>query len=164
MIETGAARAALHESLELYQAERNPAAATAWLDLGIAAAIHGDLYSAATAYEAALAMGRELRDEVVVYRALYNLGELARNRRKYEQAHALHEESLRLAERYGDTRNRALALASLGRLAWMQGDYKQAAALNRDSLHFWRHRRDQGGIALSLEGLAWVASARGQVR
>jgi predicted ATPase/DNA-binding CsgD family transcriptional regulator/DNA-binding transcriptional regulator YiaG len=159
-----AARGVLHQSLQLYQVERNAGVATAWLDLGIAAQIHGDQDSAAMAFGEALALGRTLRDDRVVYSALYNLGEVARHRAKYEQARALLEESMRISAGYGDQRARAYALASLGRMAWMRGDYKQAVALQRDSLRLRREHRDKGGIAMSLEGLAWVASAVGHAR
>jgi predicted ATPase/DNA-binding CsgD family transcriptional regulator/DNA-binding XRE family transcriptional regulator len=159
-----AAQRALHESLQLYQVEGDPGAATAWLDLGIAAQIRGDQDTAAMAFGEALALGRTLRDDTVVYRALYNLGEVARHRAEYEHARALLEESMRISASYGDERARAYALASLGRLAWMRGDYKQAVALQRDSLRLRRERRDRAGIAMSLEGLAWAAGAVGQAR
>jgi predicted ATPase/DNA-binding CsgD family transcriptional regulator/DNA-binding XRE family transcriptional regulator len=159
-----AARGVLHQSLELYQVEGDPGAATAWLDFGIAAQIRGDQDTAAMAFGEALALGRTLRDETVVYRALYNLGEVARHRAEYEHARALLEESMRISAGYGDERARAYALASLGRLAWMQGDHKQAVALQRDSLRLRRERRDKAGITMSLEGLAWAASAVGHAR
>jgi DNA-binding CsgD family transcriptional regulator len=159
-----AARALLDESLGLYQAERAPGAASAWLDVGVAAQFIGDQDRDVPAFEEALALGRKVGDEVVVYRALYHLGEAARYRGDFDHARVLHEESLSISARYGDTRNHAFALASLGRLAWMRGEYKEAVALHRDSLRLWRDRRDQGGIAISMEGLAWAASGHGQAR
>jgi len=116
------------------------------------------------AFKEALALARKVGDEVVVYRALYHLGEAARSRRDFEHARALNQESLQISARYGDTRNHAFALASLGRLAWMQAEYAESVALHRDSLRLWRDRRDQGGIAISMEGLAWAVSGQGQAR
>jgi predicted ATPase/DNA-binding CsgD family transcriptional regulator len=160
-----AARALLHQSLELYRAERDDRdVAAALVTLGVAAQIHGDQAGVVTPFAEALALGRKLADEVVTYRALYHLGEAARQRREYADACAMLEESQRLSERHGDSRYRALSRASLGRLAWMQGDHIQAAALHRDSLRLWRARRDPSGIAISLEGLAWIASAQGRAR
>jgi DNA-binding CsgD family transcriptional regulator len=159
-----AARALLDESLGLFQAERDPGAATAWLDVGVAASFRSDRDVELMAFEEALALGRKVGDEVVVYRALYHLGEAARSRGDFEHARALNEESLNISARYGDTRNHAFALVSLGRLAWMQAEYAQAVALHRDSLRLWRDRRDQGRIAISMEGLAWAVSGQGQDR
>ena len=52
----------------------------------------------------------------------------------YDEAYALHEESLALRRAMGDRWGEALSLANLGLVALNRGDYEQAVQLHRESL------------------------------
>ena len=93
--------------------------------------------------------------------ALSATGHLAYIRCEFDQAAALHEESLSLRRALGDRRGVALSLHYLGRVAHYQGDLDQAAALYDESLAIRRALGDERGVALSLNSSGVLARDRG---
>ncbi len=83
------------------------------------------------------------------------LGHVIRlGRSDYVAAHALQEESLRIARSIGDRAGMGAALFSLGLITTNWGDYAAARALYEESLALAREVEDAPGIALRLLYLA----------
>jgi non-specific serine/threonine protein kinase len=80
-------------------------------------------------------------------------GHLARQQGDYEQAKALHEQSLLLFRVLGDTLDAARQLNALGELARFQGDYDRAVELHQESLSLRQGIGDREVIAVSLRQL-----------
>ncbi len=130
---------------------------------GAFAHLRADVQEAHAAYEQALRLFQELEFRPGIYTALNNLAEvvgwLEGDR---QRARLLHEESLGLKRKQGDTSGIALSLFSLGQLAWWEGAYERAAELHRESLQLHWLLGDQRALALALERLAWVLAMRGE--
>src|SRR5260370_42557190 len=75
-------------------------------------------------------------------------------RSDYVAAHALQEESLRIARSIGDRAGMGAALFSLGLITTNWGDYAAARALYEESLALAREGEDAPGIARRLLYLA----------
>jgi non-specific serine/threonine protein kinase len=113
-----------------------------------------------SAYEASLALRRELADRQGIADSLNNLGLLATDRGDYARARALHEESLALRRELGDRRGLALSLNNLGDLALAEGDLTRAWELHQAALTVRRELRDLRGVAYSHNNLGAVAARR----
>jgi predicted ATPase/DNA-binding SARP family transcriptional activator len=110
-----------------------------------------------------LALGRELRDERCIARALGGLGLLALAQGDDAQAMPLLEESLTLSRKRGDQHLIAGILDCLGVLALNQGDDARAMTLLEESLALSRDLGDTRGIADALRSLGWLALNQGDL-
>ena len=73
----------------------------------------------------------------------------------------LHEESLALRQKLGDTLGIAFSLSSLAWVLLAEGDYQQAIALHQESLAVRRALGDRRGIARSLDSLGYAVLLQG---
>jgi predicted ATPase/class 3 adenylate cyclase len=89
-------------------------------------------------------------------------GHLARQQGDYEQARALHEQSLSLFRAMEDKLGAARQLNALGEIAQHLGDYARAVELHQESLSLRYEIGDKEGIAVSLRQLGVIARDRGQ--
>jgi predicted ATPase len=89
-------------------------------------------------------------------------GHLARQQGDYEQARALHEQSLTLFRSMEDKLGVARQLNALGEIAQHLGDYAGAVELHEESLSLKHEIGDKEGIAVSLRQLGVIARDRGQ--
>ncbi len=85
-----------------------------------------------------------------------NLGVVAREQGRPEEAHALHEEALALFQAVHGAPGVADALRNLALVAREQGDTERAAALARASLDAWHDGGEAARAASSLGALASV--------
>jgi tetratricopeptide (TPR) repeat protein len=91
------------------------------------------------------------------------LGMVAREQCRFEEARALHQESRRIFEEAGDKVNVAWCVSNLGVVAFREGDLPLAKALHNDALDRRRDCADQRDIASSLGNLATVARVEGRL-
>jgi predicted ATPase/class 3 adenylate cyclase len=122
--------------------------------------IRGHLTEGRTWLEAALAKNLSAADYPRA-NGLGGAGHLARQQGDYEQARALHEQSLSIFRAMADKLGAARQLNALGEIAQNLGDYPRAIELHEESLSFRREIGDKEGIAVSLRQLGVIARERG---
>ncbi len=137
--------------------------AAALLADGVLAWRQGDLKGAKPQLEAALALARELGDDVCAITALRSLGALAQNSADYETARRLMGESLRLAEGLGDLEAQANTYLSLGNVALDIGKHEEAEAHYRRSRDLADEAGDTLGYAYAVDNLSVSAWHRGDL-
>jgi predicted ATPase/class 3 adenylate cyclase len=93
-------------------------------------------------------------------KALNAAGVLAESQGDFRRAGELHEESLRIARKIGDTRQMTWALANLGSIALGQGDIDRAQQILEEALESARHMGGKHDVATSLIDLGRVAHVR----
>lgn len=130
--------------------------------LGILAWAAGELDSATSHLEQALATHRQLKLRRAEASTLVNLGIIATRQGRLDAAGALYERASKLFEELRDERGRAAVHNSLGVLAWNRGDLETSAAMHRRALELRRSYGDGAGEAASLNNLGTVALARGE--
>ena len=141
--------------------EASAARANALNGAGYLARNQGDVESAWSLPEEALAIQRLLEDQEGIAASLNHLGNAAYMLGNYESARSLHEESLMIKRRLGDQRGIADSLNNLGNVAHMQGDYASAQALFEETLAIKRQLGDQRSMAYALNNLGDIAERRG---
>ena len=94
----------------------------------------GNFDQACTCRERALALFRELDDEVWIGHILNNFGEIARQRGDYAEALRWYEEALRIAERIGNREGEAIYHCNLGGAQMRLGAYELAVRELRQTL------------------------------
>jgi predicted ATPase/DNA-binding XRE family transcriptional regulator len=136
---------------------QTPAYARALTAAGSLAYYEGDFSYSEQSRKEALAIFRNLDDQVGIADCLNGLGNTAISQADYESARVFYEESLTIRKNVGDTWGVARLLGNLGLLAYFQGNYVQAYALHSDSLALFRELRDDEGVANELVNLGDVA-------
>jgi len=163
----GAGRAAVGQAADL-SADCSPGFDTAWRahllkGAGVLAWAQSDYVEARTAFDAALALYRELADTDGVAAVSGNLGVLAMYQGDYERATELLQTSLALRRERGDTWGTATCLHNLGAMAGKRDDVALARAYYEQALALYREVGHQRGIAVLLGNLADVAELQGQI-
>jgi predicted ATPase/DNA-binding SARP family transcriptional activator len=126
-----------------------------------AAVLRGE-YDEASAYASrALALYRDLRDDVGTARALSNLGAIEHALGALDRAAASLQEAIALARTLPGTRICALALNNRGDLALTQGQVDEAVRLFAESRALLEEAGDTANIARSLLNSAFAALAGG---
>ena len=104
---------------------------------------------------------QQLDDKAGISHVLSNIGEIYRLQGKYEEARQFYGESLSLAKRIEESRDRqaarAQALKGAGTVATWQGDYATARKWNEESLAIRREVGDLPGVATLLNNLGIIA-------
>lgn len=104
---------------------------------------------------------QQLDDKAGISHVLSNIGEIYRLQGKYEEARQFYGESLSLAKRIEEPRDRqaarAQALKGAGTVATWQGDYATARKWNEESLAIRREVGDLPGVATLLNNLGIIA-------
>lgn len=121
----------------------------------------GDYTRARSAYEASLAIWRELGERHIIAMVLNNLGKLAGSQGDYERARTLLDESLAILQELGDQSQTAVVLHNLGEIAHHEGDMDEARSLHQQALSIRRNLRDASGAAYSASALAHVLHHQG---
>ena len=150
-------RVTLERALEREAAAPAAVRAEALNALGVIVVTQGDGARGAVLHEQALALAREIGDDVATASALANLGVLAELQGDYPRAIAFHEEALALRRTFNDRRLIAVSLLDLGMVAYYQGDHETAAARIAESLPIFRHLGDTRFVATGLETLGALA-------
>jgi predicted ATPase/class 3 adenylate cyclase/Tfp pilus assembly protein PilF len=140
---------------------RNSIRAKALNGAGFLALRQGDYPAAQSLLNAALEVGREIRDKQIMAFSLNGLGIAAQSQGDSAAARALYEESLVLKREIGDKRGIAASLGNLGIVAQSQGDYPAARSLIEESLVLEREFGSKVGIPDSLNTLGGVAQSQG---
>jgi tetratricopeptide (TPR) repeat protein len=121
----------------------------------------GDLASARSFSEQALALVQELGDPRGIAQALNGLGMVASTTGEYEAARSFYEQSLAAALQAGDERSVGVANNNLGDVAMILGDYEAARPLLEESLAIHRRGGDQAGQRVALVNLAVISTRTG---
>ena len=137
--------------------------AAATLADGVLAWRQGDLDGARPRLEEALAVARELGDDVSAITALRSLGALAQNSADYEDARRLMGESIDLARKLGSVEAEANTYLSLGNVALDLGRHDEAAAHYRRSRDLSAALSDTLGYAYAVDNLSVLAWHRGDL-
>ncbi|HEX7040628.1 MAG TPA: tetratricopeptide repeat protein [Trueperaceae bacterium] len=153
----------LKRALEAGEGAPKALRAAAMLADGVLAWRQGDLKGARPQLEAALAVARELGDDVSAITALRSLGALAQNAADYESARRLMGESIALAERLGNAEAVANTYLSLGNVALDLGRHEEAEAHYRRSRDLSAAVSDTLGYAYALDNLSVSAWHRGDL-
>jgi len=127
---------------------------------GVLAWRQGDLATAGTVLERALALAQGVPDVVTVTTAQRVLGALAQNHADYLKATRLLEAGAAGAKARGDVEAVASTYLSLGNVALDQGRSEVAVGYYQDSLQLARRTGDTWGTAMALDNLsvaAWYA-------
>ena len=109
----------------------------------------------------ALALSRELEDQLGVSHALSNLGCIAIEQARYADAERLFNESLAILRRLDDKRNQARTLSTLGVVARARGELARARVVFEESLSLARDVGDRYSISALLYSLGHVECEQG---
>ena len=120
-----------------------------------------DLPAARRLWEESLALYEELGDRTGIGRTLGELGVLALEEGKDDEAAALYARAAGMFREDGDDRRLAVVVTNLGSLALKRADYAEAEAQLEASIELVRRVGDDEGMAESLRLLGSVALARG---
>lgn len=140
-----------------------PLRAAALLSDGVLAWRQGDLKGAKPQLEAALAIARELGDDVTAITALRSLGALAQNSADYDTARRLMGESIELAQKLGNAEAEANTFLSLGNVALDIGHHEEAEGYYRRSRDISASLSDTLGYAFAVDNLSVSAWHRDDI-
>lgn len=129
---------------------------------GVLAWVQSDYGAARAAFEASLALYRELDDTDGIAAVSSNLGVLAMYQGDYAQATVLFQTGLALRRELRDTWGTAVCLNNLGAMAGKQGDLTLAQTYYQEALALYRELGYERGIAILLGNLGDVALDREQ--
>lgn len=119
-----------------------------------------DYDAARVRLEERLALCRKLGDNIGVASALTNLGGVALQQGRYEEAVSLELQSLRLARLHNYLLGEHVSLQSLGVIARRRGSYQRARILLEKSLALAREMNDPTSIGSALVNLAAATLAQ----
>jgi tetratricopeptide (TPR) repeat protein len=156
------ARAALHWAVEQRESVLGLKLAVHFGPLWF---IHGQMREASAWLERMLALdadaGAQAAPPALRLTALYAAARLAMSRGDHEQATALAQEMLHLAERSGDHAGQSLALSNLGVLAQARGENSQASSSFAESYTQAKLSGDSRALGLARINLAESARLQG---
>jgi len=152
----------LEKSLELYR-ELDDRAGIAWVltQLGIAAAIQGELIKANKFHGESLALRLEVGNPWDIAQSLGNLASLAIQQKDNTSGKQFAESALAWFQKAGDQRSIARITGDLAWIAGTEGDFSDAIALQTKSLAQLVQFGDDWSCAELLEGLANWAYEQG---
>ena len=127
--------------------------APALISAGILARAQGDYDRAELLLKECLENTRPQGDDLLLARALKNLGNVYIDTDRLEPAVTYYEEGMEVARRLGDRRGVADISNNLGVVARMQDDWAGATLRYEDSLEIFRELKDEIGVARVLMNL-----------
>lgn len=130
---------------------------------GTLAIAQGDYPAAARVYEWRLDLCRHAGDLLGVARSLQNLGIIAHDQSRFEDAETLLEECAHLYEQLGDHRRHAYVRVQLAHAAYELHNLPRAATLLDQSLTTYQKLDDRWGSAMALSLLGLVRMDQGQL-
>jgi len=130
--------------------------------LGIVAYGLGDPKLARSTWQECARLAPLVGDRMSQARALNNLGSLAREEGRIDEAFDLFRESLAVSEEEGIPTSVALALTNLGSMAVERGDISAGEHQLQQMLQLFDSLREAWGVASCLTDLAAIAVQRGQ--
>jgi len=107
----------------------------------------GDLDLAQERKEAALALAREVGDELWIARELSDLGTVAAMREEYDVASEMFEESAALFRKLDIPSRLGTVLSNLGHIAGQRGDYERAIEYTQESLALESSHKQNAAIS-----------------
>jgi predicted ATPase len=107
----------------------------------------GDLELAQERQEAALALARELGDELWIARELSDLGTVAAMREDYDEATELFEESAALFRKLDVPSRLGTVLSNLGHIASQRGDFERAIEVTEEALSLESQHKQNAAIS-----------------
>ena len=121
----------------------------------------GDLDDAELAFESALNLGREDGDDLLLARAMNNLGMIANVRGRHANALALYRLAIPSYQRLGQARGLAETYHNLAITFREMGELRRAEECERRAMEFAREAPDARLVAMAQVGLAELQLHRG---
>jgi tetratricopeptide (TPR) repeat protein len=131
---------------------------------GEAAVFTGNYEVAVPTLEEASALYQSLGDGAGHAYCIFQLGQIAGNQGRADDAEVLFERSSKIAEKAGDRAGVAAALRSRGEIAMWRGEPERAASILLDARRAFVALEDQCGEASVLQVLARVEVALGRIQ
>lgn len=131
------------------------------LGLGSLTFVWGNLAEGRHYLEKALALWRELGDQMGIVQTQIQLGRMAWVEEKYELARSCLQEALAIAEAVGDETQMAIALNNLGLISMYELDDELALRFFEQSLAISRRVGHLANIAANLNNLGAITQSRG---
>ncbi|MBV9596696.1 MAG: tetratricopeptide repeat protein [Chloroflexi bacterium] len=128
---------------------------------GVLAILQADYSTATDRLQAALALYRELDDQLGVAFVLSNLGWTAYDTEDVERAEELFNASLRIRRQLGDSWGEAISVNNLGMIAVTRDDPRQAAELFAQSASLCEREGDSMSMAQALTNQGWALQLLG---
>jgi len=152
----------LERSLELYK-KLEDCSGIAWNlnQLGIVAAIRGELTKAKQLFEESLVLRKEVGDPWDIAQTCGNISSLAWQQNEYAKAREFSEKACALFQEAGDQRGVARTKVNLVWIAMLEGDFTNATELLTETLSKLALFDDKWSSAEVLETLAQVESRHG---
>jgi predicted ATPase/class 3 adenylate cyclase len=123
----------------------------------------GDFERAQEYIEQAIALHREVGDEISLSYDLFCLGQvLLQQQSQFERARSLFEEALAIARTHGNVGNLPLYLNALAHVYQEQGEYAKALALEEEALAICRNTGERWKEASTLAQLGRLAYYQGE--
>ena len=123
----------------------------------------GDFDAAERHYSSALALARDLGDDVAVARALSDLGAVAAALGDLDRATTFLEESAEAFRKLGERRRLALTLANIGHVTGERHDFARAIVVTEEALAIQRELGDRQREAVSLVNLGSFLVEEGEL-
>jgi tetratricopeptide (TPR) repeat protein len=151
------------EALSIWQELDNQAALPdTFLILGIAAYGRGDVERARSSWWDCARLARLVGDGLSLALALNNLGALAREEGRPDDALELFQQSMVVSEEHRFMTSMALVLSNLGGLAVERGEIAHGEHQVQQSLRLYDSLREAWGVASCLTSLASIALLSGE--
>jgi predicted ATPase/class 3 adenylate cyclase len=138
------------------------ARARALSGLGGLAYWQSDMAAAEDAYVEGLALERSLDDPVGLIEALYNLGYARGLPGKHDEARALYEEAIQIADRIGDQMWTLRLREALAFLMFHMGEYETALALQTENLKTFRANGETFRAAIGTGFMTYLMTKNGR--
>jgi len=136
--------------------------ARAWNAAGMLAGYENDQAVSLAYSEKALDILRREGDSSGVISALVNIGDIAVQAGKYDQAFPIYEDVARIGRESGNRAAQAIAAQGAAIVKHLLEDYDAALTYFSESLFQWRAIGHERGVAMALGGLSAVAAHKGE--
>lgn len=130
--------------------------------LGEMAMLYGDLDTSEAIYNRLKLFYEDQHDEQNIAVAMHQLGRIAQERRRYDEAINWFEQSLEIAVKMENLQLMTIALQNLGTIAQELRQSEKAETYYRRSLEIAERVNDQSSVGNTLHQLGIIAQERGQ--
>ncbi len=122
----------------------------------------GEFEQALPLCERAIALWREIGDEVELTVSLNSKGQLLLFLGRYDEARKVHEQALEIRRRIDDRFGIATSLASIGSVLSAQNDWANGLRVCEQSIDLFRALENNSGLAISLTKVGYILEQMGE--
>jgi serine/threonine protein kinase/tetratricopeptide (TPR) repeat protein len=150
-------------ALKLIAQDKQTVRATLLVDLAKSHEITSNYATAKQHLSDGLELAQHANDQLIMVKALNELGYVAEMQGAYDDALKLGEQALGIARALNDKAGTALALKNLGNISRLRGDYDNAKKYYDESLAIRTELNDKQGMAVCLNNLGLTAYFQGNI-